>query len=121
MASLISDLATTRTSLRGNFWSFNAHSTPDYVARVAAGANPCEFFYELPSAEPQAKYALFSLNYGFIDATRFGRRFGVRFEEFYVNELSHALAAGWLEQRGNRWHVKAGQFGRMQPLPSLVY
>jgi len=109
------------TSLRGNFWSFNAHSAPDYVARVAAGANPCEFFYELPSAESQAKYALFSLNYGFIDATRFVWRFGVRFEEFYVNDLTYALAAGWLEQRGNHWHVKPGQFGRMHAIRSLFY
>jgi oxygen-independent coproporphyrinogen-3 oxidase len=109
------------TSLRGNFWSFNAQSVPDYTARVTARGNPCEFFYELPPAESQAKYALFSLNFGFIDEARFVRRFGVRFDEFYAKELCHALAAGWLEHRGGRWHVKPGQFGRMHAIRSLFY
>jgi oxygen-independent coproporphyrinogen-3 oxidase len=109
------------TSLRDNFWSFNSQNTADYVARVNGGTNPCEFFYELPAAESQAKYALFSLNYGFIDASRFARRFGVRFDDFYAKELSHALAAGWLEQKGERWHVKPGQFSRLHSIRSLFY
>jgi oxygen-independent coproporphyrinogen-3 oxidase len=109
------------TSLRGNLWSFNTHSVSDYTARVTAGENPCEFFYELPRAESQAKYALFSLNYGFIDETRFARRFSVRFDEFYARELSHALTAGWLEHRGGCWNVKPGQFGRMHAIRSLFY
>ncbi|MDR3459221.1 MAG: coproporphyrinogen-III oxidase family protein [Verrucomicrobiae bacterium] len=109
------------TSLQGNHWGFNAQSTADYVARIAAGANPCEFSYELPAAESQAKYALFSLNYGFVDAARFAKRFGVSFPEFYARELSHALAVGWLEQRGECWHVKPGQFGRMHSIRSLFY
>jgi oxygen-independent coproporphyrinogen-3 oxidase len=109
------------TSLRDNFWSFNTQNTADYVARVTGGVNPCEFFYELPAAESQTKYALFSLNYGFIDGTRFARRFGVRFDEFYVKELNYALAAGWLEQKGERWHVKPGQFSRLHSIRSLFY
>jgi oxygen-independent coproporphyrinogen-3 oxidase len=109
------------TSLRRNSWVFNTKSATDYVSRISANQNPCEFFYELPPAESQTKYALFSLNYGFIDGDRFVRRFQVPFDEFYAEELSHALAAGWLEQRGGCWHVKAGQFRRMHAIRSLFY
>ena len=80
------------TSLRDNLWSFNVQNTADYVARVNGGLNPCEFFYELPAAESQTKYVLFSLNYGFIDNVRFARRFGVCFDEFYAKELDKANA-----------------------------
>ncbi len=109
------------TSLRRNLWVFNTKSATKYVSRISANQNPGEFFYELPPAESQAKYALFSLNYGFIDGDRFTRRFHVSFDELYVEELSHALAAGWLERRGSRWQVREGQFGRMNVIRSLFY
>jgi len=91
------------------------------VARVNGGLNPCEFFYELPAAESQTKYVLFSLNYGFIDNVRFARRFGVCFDEFYAKELDHALVAGWLEKQGQRWQVKPAQFSRLHSIRSLFY
>ena len=48
-------------------------------------------------------------------------KFGVRFDDIYAEELSHALAAGWLEHRGGVWHVKPGQFSRMHAIRSLFY
>lgn len=71
------------SSLRGNHWAFNAYDVGDYVDRVEAGANPCEHAYELPQAEAQAKYVLYSLNYGFVDDARFTRRFGVALADAY--------------------------------------
>jgi oxygen-independent coproporphyrinogen-3 oxidase len=109
------------TSLRGNLWSFNVQNVPEYVARVSSEENPCEFFYELQPAESQAKYILHSLNYGFIDETRFTRRFGGCFSEIYDSELDHALSVGWLELRGDRWQLRPGQFGRMHAIRSLFY
>lgn len=109
------------TSLMENRWSFNAHGVSDYLTRVNAKEDPTEFFYELPAAESQAKYALYSLNYGFVDEARFARRFGVRLEDRYAEELNHAVATGWLECRQGRWSVKQGQFGRMHSIRSLFY
>ena len=109
------------TSLRGNMWSFNAQNVGDYTKLISENANPVEFFYELPTAEAQAKYALYSLNYGFIDESRFAKRFGAQFGETYRKELELALGAGWLERRGNRWQVAPGQFRRMHAIRSLFY
>jgi len=109
------------TSLRGNLWSFNTQDVKDYRMRVSAGRNPVEFFYEIPVAEAQAKYALYSLNFGFIDELRFEQRFGVRFTETYARELDAAIDAGWLERHRSRWEVAPGQFRRMHAIRSLFY
>ena len=109
------------TSLSGNQWSFNAYNVNDYTTRVSTGANPVEFFYEMPSSEAQAKYALYSLNFGFIDESRFKKRFGVGFSETYAKELELALGKGWLERHGSHWQVAAGQFCRMHAIRSLFY
>lgn len=109
------------SSLRGNRWSFNAYAVGDYVARIAAGANPCEFHYELPQAEAQAKYVLYSLNYGFVDDARFLRRFGRALADAYPRELDHAVAAGIVRQRAGRWELAPGRFDRMHALRSLFY
>ncbi len=109
------------SSLRGNFWSFNAHNLRDYMTRVSQGANPVEFFYELPLAESQAKYALYSLNYGFIDEVRFEHRFGVSFADTYTKELNHALGAGWMKRDGTRWQIAPGRFHQAHAIRSLFY
>lgn len=109
------------SSLRGNQWSFNAFSACDYVQRINAGVNPCEYHYDLPQSETQAKYALYSLNYGFIDEDRFLRRFGISLAEAYPEELDHALTAGLMQQSGQRWQVMPGRFDRMHIIRSLFY
>jgi oxygen-independent coproporphyrinogen-3 oxidase len=109
------------TSMRGNLWSFNTHDLRDYMARVLASANPSEYFYELPSAESQAKYSLYSLNYGFIDGARFKRRFGVPFADVFAQELNYMINMGWLERNGDLWEVAPGQFRRMPCIRSLFY
>ena len=109
------------TSLHGNLWSFNTHDIRDYSARVSKGANPVEFFYEMPAAEAHAKYALYSLNFGFIDESRFKKRFGIGLSEIYAKEFELALGAGWLEPHGSHWRVSPGQFGRMHAIRSLFY
>ena len=109
------------SSLRDNHWSFNAYSVGDYVQRIKAGTNPCEYYYELPQAEAQAKYVLYSLNYGFVDEDRFLRRFGISLEAAYPQELAHALSAGLMQKIGSRWQVTPGRFDRMHVLRSLFY
>jgi len=109
------------TSLRGNLWSFNTQNVKDYTTRLSAGASPVEFFYQLPIAEAQAKYVLYSFNFGFVDELRFKKRFGVELSATYTKELDLALDAGWLERRGNHWQVAPGQFRRMHLIRSLFY
>jgi len=109
------------SSLRGNHWSFNAYAVADYVNRIKQGANPCEYFYELPQAEAQAKYLLYSLNYGFIDEARFHRRFRVSLSDAYPKELDTAVSSGWLSRTDNRWHLAHGRFDAMHRLRSLFY
>jgi oxygen-independent coproporphyrinogen-3 oxidase len=109
------------STLRGNHWSFNAYSVGDYVSRIKASANPCEYYYELPQAEAQAKYVLYSLNYGFIDEARFHRRFGIPLTEAYPHELDHALSAGLMQKIGPRWQVMPGRFDRMHIIRGLFY
>jgi oxygen-independent coproporphyrinogen-3 oxidase len=109
------------TSLRNDFWSFNAYGVRDYIQRINTKANPVEFFYELPPAESQAKYVLSSLNFGFVDETRFSRRFGVSFSETYPVQLEYAVKEGLLWQSSDRWLVAAGQFRRMHAIRSLFY
>ena len=109
------------SSLRGNHWSFNAYSVGDYAQRINAGTNPCEYYYELPKFEAQAKYLLYSLNYGFIDEDRFLRRFGLSLSETYPQELNHALSAGLLHKIGPRWQVMPGRFDRMHLIRGLFY
>ncbi|HEV7405622.1 MAG TPA: coproporphyrinogen-III oxidase family protein [Chthoniobacteraceae bacterium] len=109
------------TSLARNQWAFNVHPVREYTDRIAAGQNPVEFFYDLPLAESQAKYALYSLNYGFIDEARFEHRFGVPLHESFNPELTYALETGWLEHRENRWHVTPGEFAKMHAIRSLFY
>ena len=109
------------SSLRGNHWSFNAYAVGDYVSRIKADANPCEYYYELPQIEAQAKYLLYSLNYGFIDEDRFLRRFGLSLPEAYPQELAHALSAGLMQKVGPRWQVMHGRFDRMHLIRSLFY
>lgn len=109
------------SSHRGNHWSFNAYSVGDYVQRINSGTNPCEYYYELPQDEAQAKYVLYSLNYGFIDEDRFLRRFGISLSAAYPEELDHALSAGLMRQSGTRWQVMPGRFDRMHIIRSLFY
>jgi len=109
------------SSLRGNHWSFNAYSVGDYVSRIKADANPCEYYYELPQIEAQAKYLLYSLNYGFIDEDRFLRRFGLSLAEAYPQELAHALSAGLMQKIGPRRQVMPARFDRMHVIRSLFY
>ncbi len=109
------------SSLRDNHWSFNAYAVGDYVSRINAGSNPCEYYYELPQAEAQAKYVLYSLNYGLIDEARFARRFGISFNEAYPRELDFAVSSGLLNRIDNRWQLPPGQFDRMHVLRSLFY
>jgi oxygen-independent coproporphyrinogen-3 oxidase len=109
------------STLRGNHWSFNAYSVGDYVSRIKASANPCEYYYELPQAEAQAKYVLYSLNYGFIDEARFRRRFGIALTEAYPHELDFALTSGLLNRIGTHWQLARGRFESMHILRSLFY
>ena len=109
------------SSLRGNHWSFNAYSVGDYVQRINTGQNPCEYYYELPKIEAQAKYLLYSLNYGFIDEDRFLRRFGLSLAEAYPQELAHSLSAGLMQKNGPRWQVMPGRFDRMHLIRGLFY
>ena len=109
------------SSLRDNHWSFNAYAVGDYVSRIKADANPCEYYYELPQAEAQAKYVLYSLNYGFIDEARFRRRFGITLAEAYSRELDFALTSGLLEHLSNRWQLAPGRFDRMHIIRGLFY
>jgi oxygen-independent coproporphyrinogen-3 oxidase len=109
------------SSLRGNHWSFNAYAVGDYVRRINAGTNPCEYYYELPQAEAKAKYLLYSLNYGFIDEARFQRRFGITLGEAYPRELDFALSSGLLKHLGSRWQIAPGRFDRMHIIRSLFY
>jgi oxygen-independent coproporphyrinogen III oxidase len=109
------------SSLRGNHWSFNAYSVGDYVQRINAKQNPCEYYYDLPQSEAQAKYLLYSLNYGLIDEDRFLRRFGISFAAAYPSELNYALTSGLLCKSGPRWQVAQGKFDQMHILRSLFY
>jgi oxygen-independent coproporphyrinogen-3 oxidase len=109
------------SSLRGNRWSFNTYSVGDYTQRINAGANPCEYYYDLPAGEAQAKYILYSLNYGFIDEQRFRRRFGLGLQEAYPRELAYATTNGLLCQRGSHWGVTTGRFEHMHIIRSLFY
>ena len=109
------------TSLRENYWSFNAEKVPDYIGRIRAGEDATEYCYVLPAEEGQAKYMLWSLNYGFVDERRFARRFGMDLSEGYRSELDHAEAAGWLEYNNGRWQLRPGKFGRMHAIRSLFY
>ena len=109
------------SSLRGDHWSFNAYDVGEYVGRINADANPCEYYYELPRAEAQAKYLLYSLNYGFVDDARFQRRFGTSMLEAYPREMAHALSEGILRRDGARWQVAPGCFDRIHMLRSLFY
>ena len=109
------------SSLRGNHWSFNAYSVGDYVQRINTDQNPCEYYYELPQIEAQAKYLLYSLNYGFIDEDRFLRRFGLSLAEAYPQELAHALSAGLMQKIGPRRQVMPSRFDRMHVIRSLFY
>ena len=109
------------STLRGNHWSFNAYAVGDYVSRIKAGTNPCEYYYELPQAEAQAKYVLYSLNYGFIDEARFRRRFGITLAEAYPRELDFALTSGLLKHLSNRWQLAPGRFDRMHIIRGLFY
>ena len=109
------------SSLRGNHWSFNAYAVGDYVSRIKADANPCEYYYELPQSEAQAKYLLYSLNYGFVDEARFQRRFGLTLAAAYPHELDFALASGLLQYLGNCWRLALGRFDRMHIVRSLFY
>jgi oxygen-independent coproporphyrinogen-3 oxidase len=109
------------SSLRHNHWSFNAYAVGDYVSRIKAGTNPCEYYYELPQAEAQAKYVLYSLNYGFIDEARFRRRFGITLAEAYPRELDFALTSGLLKHLSNRWQLAPGRFDRMHIIRGLFY
>ena len=109
------------SSLRGNHWSFNAYSVGDYVQRINTDENPCEYYYTLPQDEAQAKYLLYSLNYGFVDEARFQRRFGLTLAAAYPRELDFALASGLLQYLGNCWRLAPGRFDRMHIVRSLFY
>jgi oxygen-independent coproporphyrinogen-3 oxidase len=109
------------TSLRDNYWSFNAFGLRDYMSRIATNTDPAEFFYELPEAESQAKYVLNSLNFGFVDERRFLRRFGISFSETYSEQLAYAFESGLMQKARDQWLVAPGQFQRMHIIRSLFY
>ena len=109
------------TSLRGDRWSFNAPSARGYIDLVESGRDPTEFSYLLPREEAQAKYVLYSLNYGFIDDARFTRRFGAILADCYPEELEHATRAGLLSHREGRWQLVEGRFDAIPIIRSLFY
>jgi oxygen-independent coproporphyrinogen-3 oxidase len=104
-----------------NHWFFNTRGVNEYIRRSLAEESVVDDFYVLPPSELYAKYILFSLNYGFIDETRFRRRFGISFSEVFQHELDSALTQGWLQKAGDIWTIPYGQFKNMNRVRSLFY
>lgn len=110
------------SSLVGNAWWFAPYGVNQWMKRIEAGdVLPQGDVYILPQEELMAKQILLSLNYGVIDAARFGARFGVPLAEVYREELVYGLNKGWLQQTPEGYGVRPGHFSDMHKIRALFY
>ena len=104
------------------YWWFAPYGVDAWLKRLEQQDwFPAGDSYELPEREWMAKYLLLSLNYGVLDAERFGNVFACDFEETFAAELRYAVEHGWLRQAGRTWRVAEGQFANMYAIRSLFY
>lgn len=109
------------TSLAGDRWRFNARHVDDYLGALRDGRSPTEWSYRLPTAEQQAKYLLFSLNFGCILAARFQALFHQELESVLGEELALAVERGWLRRDATGYRLCEGQFEHIYEVRSLLY
>lgn len=110
------------SSLVGERWWFAPHATGAYVAAIGAGATlPAGDSYVLPAAERMAKAVLAMLNFGVIDRASFFEQFGCAVDSVFAPAVEHALAQGWLEDRGGQLGVVAGRFEALPVIRGLFY
>lgn len=101
-----------------DYWFFKPYQVGKYLSMEDTSEMDV---YKLPSDEIQAKYILYSLNFGFVDSVRFVNRFGRTFEQCYSKELQFAVEQGWIERDQTKWKLKRNNFVNMNMLRSLFY
>ena len=101
-----------------DYWFFKPYQVGKYLSMEDTSEMDV---YKLPTDEIQAKYILYSLNFGFVDSVRFVNRFGRTFEQCYSKELQFAVEQGWIERDQTKWKLKRNNFVNMNMLRSLFY
>ena len=109
------------SSWKDPFWFFKERGVNRYIQGIEEGKSVIGDFYHLPPDELMAKYVLYSMNYGCIDADRFSQRFGVSLEYQYAPELEYIRESGWMRPEKGMWRMNEGQFENIALVRSLFY
>lgn len=73
-----------------------------YREALRNGQLPLQDIYALPLEETVAKMVSVAFYFGFIDSEAFKKRFGVKFEKFFADEISFVIQKGLMKFEGTR-------------------
>ncbi|HYT89032.1 MAG TPA: radical SAM protein [Gemmataceae bacterium] len=110
------------SSLGGEHWWFAPYRVNDWLKAVEKGVVlPVGDLYRLPAGEHMAKYLLLSLSFGFLDPSRFRRRFGLELSDIHGPALEYARQQGWLRLVDGVFALAPGAFRYLPKVRSLFY
>lgn len=76
-----------------------------YKAAINEGKLPFQDIYRLPQEESMAKMISVAFYFGFVDTAEFFKRFGIKFEEKYPEEVKFVLENKLMEYSGSRLYL----------------
>lgn len=109
------------SSLVRDTWRFGKQRYSDWLERAELGVLASQDLYELPIEHVMAKYALLALSYGYLDAARFERRFGVGLSTCFGDELAFLESRDLLRRAPDGWELTQGSFAQLPGIRALFY
>jgi len=107
------------SSLVHDTWRFGLRRFDAWLA--ADGALAAESLYRLPIRHGMAKFVLLALSYGYLDAARFERRFGVPLSNVFAEELDLLTTRGLFSAADDGWELTPGSFRQLPGIRGLFY
>lgn len=109
------------SSLVRDTWRFGKQRYIEWLERAELGVLASQDLYELPIEHVMAKSLLLALSYGYLDAPRFERRFGVALATCFGAELAFAESRGLLRRSPDGWELVRGAFSQLPGIRALFY
>jgi oxygen-independent coproporphyrinogen-3 oxidase len=109
------------TSLVDDSWRFELLSLGDWLAGALRGELTAQDLYRVPAAHLQAKHVLLNLSFGYLDAERFERRFGLPLERAHGQALRFLVDRRLLRRADDGWELTPESFRALPGIRACFY